>query len=96
MKMRIAVTMLDILNGKPGSQMLCPVALAVQAATGDTKWRVSATFYNQSLRWRRDVSEQVLQFEIDFDNRKEVKPFEFDFEVPFTYWLRCKLREVLA
>ena len=77
--MKIEVTQQDISEGTPGVCMECPIALAVQRATGDKDasvtpqivW-VGGTFYVLPVTAREFIRK--------FDGRKDVAPFEFEME----------------
>ena len=77
--MRIQVTQQHINSGLRGSCSGDPISLAMKDAGLQKPWAST-----DHLAWRQEfrdyfapVPENVLQFMIDFDNNREVQPFEF-------------------
>ena len=80
--MIIQVTQQHIDFGLRGSCSSDPLSLAMLDAGLSEPW-VSPAYF----RWKKDgktyfhpIPENVVEFIIDFDNGKEVRPFEFEVE----------------
>jgi hypothetical protein len=78
---RIDVTADDIRRGRRDDALACPVALALDRATGepwgvDPKIMIEATYGRMA-----GTPPEVASFVCDFDAGREVAPFSFDLEV---------------
>lgn len=79
--MTIHVMQRHIEEGKRGKSQLCPVALAMNEATGG-EWRVygSLAFEKNSLR-KAILPPNAESFASTFDERLPVTPFSFEIEL---------------
>ena len=80
----VEVTQEDIDKGKAYDCLKCPIALALQRATGGLSvwvnpgtWRIR----DYSMRWCKFSSEEAAFIE-DFDEGRLVEPFHFTVELP--------------
>ena len=64
---QVHVTQEDIDNGVPGNKEACPIALALNRATGQNEWAVTTRADTWKSRWARR-----------FDNGLHVEPFDFE------------------
>ena len=83
---RVRVTAADIAAGRPSDACSCPVALAVQRATGDPTVDVCGVVAAGSLRAHFglrgvDLPLAAVNFVSAFDRGDPVTPFEFDLDV---------------
>jgi len=76
--MIISVTEEHIEAGKRGSPSFCPVALAVQEELKDDTIVVGFLGIHQKGKFS-PFGHEVRKFIHKFDEKKEVKPFTFDF-----------------
>jgi len=83
--MRIEVGQRHIDHGKRFYCKQCPVALAIQEATGDVTWWVGGKY---TWRWGHPgdpvvpLSSEVIEFIQTFDRGQDVEPFAFDLVMP--------------
>lgn len=81
--MKIEVTAEDIDNGIRTHFLQCPIALAIQRATRDPGWYVSArgtVINNKNAAEEIKLPKKCAQFVTRFDDDKSVKPFSFEFK----------------
>lgn len=79
----INVTAEHIANGRRRKCGACPVALALNEATG-LSWSVHdsyATVPSHEMLW--DLPDVVCTFVLKFDERRPVEPFAFELPVKF-------------
>lgn len=78
--MRIDVTSQDIALGKPGDGEICPIARAIDRATGDLAIVLNTVVHYYSVKGRRvlKLPHSARRFVSRFDNSEPVKPFSFE------------------
>ena len=85
--MKISVTEQDIKKGFVGECRACPIALAIERATGRVGVAVARTYVNlgeiraTGYHDLADLPESARSFIQRFDSRNPVEPFEFELEV---------------
>lgn len=81
--MKIEVTQEDIDCGLAGDCRNCPVARAMNRATGDV-WEVGNGWMRRDSETRRRLPCAVLLFIHRFDKHKTGEPFSFDLDLEAT------------
>ena len=81
--MRVTVTADDIAQGTPGSVRSCPIALAIDRATGNNGplWKVDGECAYRDDEPDHMLPEAAREFVRSFDVGGYVEPFEFEVEV---------------
>ena len=79
--MKISVTNKHIDDGIPCDRFQCPLALAIQEATGEYGWNVGmSNAYSPDVH-RLRLPEKAIEFRKTFDCNGPVSPFEFDLDL---------------
>ncbi len=78
---RVRVTKADIETGRPKSAACCPVAIALQRATGKKSCRIHWDAFRVG-RFEDATPGAVQEFVSDFDAGRPVRPFSFTIKVP--------------
>ena len=79
--MIIKVTQEHIDKGCKLNTLSCPVALAMEEATGDN-WSVGSVFFwLESKKKAIPITIKIRYFIEDFDSGKKVLPFEFELNI---------------
>lgn len=77
----IDVKQLDIDTGLKGDCALCPIARALDRATGES-WRVHSSWATRSGdSFKTHLPLEAVRFIDLFDEGRPVKPFSFDLEI---------------
>ncbi len=81
--MRIKVTEDHIRRGVRGENTCCPIALAIQEATGNQEWHVGGLACWRTSNFDKNVELPIeaTKFISRFDVNKSVQPFEFDIAI---------------